>query len=72
MNFEFHNPTLLIFGAGALSKLGAEVSKPGKKALIVTGGGSVKRSGAFDRAATGLENAGVSVVECAGVEPNPL
>lgn len=71
MNFEFHNPTHLIFGAGAFSKLGDEVSKHGKKALIVTGGGSVKRSGVFDRAVASLKDAGVSVVECSGVEPNP-
>ena len=71
MNFEFHNPTHLIFGAGTLSKLGEEVSKHGKKALIVTGGGSVKRSGVFDRAVTSLKDAGVAVAECSDVEPNP-
>lgn len=71
MNFEFHNPTRLIFSAGALSQLGAVVSNYGKKALIVTGGGSVKRSGIFDRAVTSLTEAGVAYVECDGVEPNP-
>ena len=71
MNFEFHNPTHLVFGAGALSRLGEVVSKHGKKTLIVTGGGRVKRSGVFDRAVASLEDAGVSVAECSGVEPNP-
>jgi alcohol dehydrogenase YqhD (iron-dependent ADH family) len=71
MNFEFHNPTHLIFGAGTLSQLGEVVSKHGKKALIVTGGGSVKRSGVFDRVVASLKDAGVSVTECSGVEPNP-
>jgi alcohol dehydrogenase len=71
MNFEFHNPTHLIFGAGTLSKLGEEVSKHGKKALLVTGGGSVKRSDVFDRAMASLKDAGVSVAECTGIEPNP-
>ena len=71
MNFEFHNPTHLVFGAGALSRLGEVVSKHGKKALIVTGGGSVKRSGVFDRAVASLRDANVSVAECSGVEPNP-
>jgi len=71
MNFEFYNPTRLIFGAGTLSQLGEVVSKHGKNALIVTGGGSVKRSGVFDRAVASLKDAGVSVVECSGVEPNP-
>lgn len=71
MNFEFLNPTHLIFGAGALSQLGEVVSKYGKKALIVTGGGSVKRNGTLDRAVASLKNANVSVAECSGVEPNP-
>ena len=71
MNFEFHNPTHLVFGAGALSRLGEVVSKHGKKALIVTGGGSVKRNGTFDRAVASLKDAKVSMAECSGVEPNP-
>ena len=71
MKFEFHNPTHLIFGAGTLSQLGEVVSKHGKKALIVTGGGSVKRSGIFDKAVSSLNAAGVAYAECDGVEPNP-
>jgi alcohol dehydrogenase YqhD (iron-dependent ADH family) len=71
MNFEFYNPTRLIFGAGVISQLGEVAGKYGKKTLIVTGGGSVKRSGVFDRAVASLKGAGVSVVECSGVEPNP-
>ncbi|OIQ10358.1 iron-containing alcohol dehydrogenase [Neomoorella thermoacetica] len=71
MNFEFHNPTKLIFGAGSLAQLGKAVRPYGKKALLVIGGGSVKKSGAFDRAVSSLKAAGVSVVEFSGVEPNP-
>lgn len=71
MKFEFQNPTRLVFGAGSLAQLGKEVSAHGKRALIVTGGGSVKRNGAFDRAVASLAEAGVSYVECSGVEPNP-
>jgi alcohol dehydrogenase YqhD (iron-dependent ADH family) len=61
MNFEFHNPTRLVFGAGVLARLGEVVSAHGRRALLVTGGGSVKRSGIFDRAVASLEAAGVSV-----------
>jgi len=71
MNFEFHNPTRLVFGAGTLSRLGEIVSQYGKKALIVTGGGSVKKSGVFDKATASLKEAGVGFAECSGVEPNP-
>jgi alcohol dehydrogenase YqhD (iron-dependent ADH family) len=71
MNFEFYNPTKLIFGAGKLSQLGQVAGQYGKKALIVTGGGSVKRNGIFDRAAGSLTEAGIAFAECSGVEPNP-
>jgi alcohol dehydrogenase len=71
MNFEFHNPTHLIFGAGKLAQLGEVASRHGKKALLVTGGGSIKRSGTFDRAVASLKAAGLAVTECSGIEPNP-
>jgi alcohol dehydrogenase len=71
MKFEFHNPTHLIFGAGELSRLGEIAGQYGKKALVVTGGGSIKKSGVFDRVVASLKDAGVSVAECTGIEPNP-
>ncbi len=71
MNFEFHNPTRLVFAPGSLSRLGELARQHGKRALLVTGGGSVKRSGSFDRAVKSLGEAGLAVFECAGVEPNP-
>lgn len=71
MNFESYNPTRLIFGAGVLDRLGEVTKTYGKKALIVTGGGSVKRSGTFDRAAASLKAAGIAWAECSGVDPNP-
>ncbi len=71
MNFEFQNPTHLIFGTGSITKLGEATKRYGKKALIVTGGGSVKRNGAFDKAIASLKTAGIQYVECTGIEPNP-
>jgi len=71
MQFTFHNPTKIIFGAGNLSRLGEVAGEYGKKALIVTGGGSVRRSGAFDRAVESLKSAGIAWAECPGIEPNP-
>lgn len=58
MNFEFQNPTRLIFGAGSLIRLGEVVKEKGKRALLETGGGSAKRNGTFDRAVASLEQAG--------------
>ncbi len=71
MNFEFYNPTRLVFGAGYLNRLGEVVKENGSRALLVTGGGSVKRNGTFQRAVDSLEQAGVAVFECSGIEPNP-
>lgn len=71
MKFEFQNPTKIIFGAGEIARLGEVARSFGNRALIVTGGGSVKRSGTFDRAVASLKDANVSVAECSGVEPNP-
>ena len=71
MKFTYQNPTQLIFGAGTISQIGETVSAHGKKALLVTGGGSVKRNGTFERVVSSLNAAGVSVVECTGIEPNP-
>ena len=38
--------------------------------MIVTVGGSVKRSGVFDKAVSCLKDSGVAYAECSGVEPN--
>ncbi len=71
MQFDFQNPTRLIFGAGSIHKLGQVARTYGHKALLVTGGGSVRRSGAYDRATASLAKAGVEFAECSGIEPNP-
>lgn len=71
MKFDYHNPTKLIFGAGSLARLGEVAKAYGTRALLVTGGGSVKRNGTYDRAAASLAAAGVSAVDCSGIEPNP-
>ncbi len=71
MKFEFYNPTRLIFGAGSLTQLGKAARPYGKKALLVTGRGSVKKTGAVDKAMSILEEVGISVVGFPGVEPNP-
>jgi alcohol dehydrogenase len=71
MKFEFQNPTHLVFGAGTLAHLGEAVRAYGKHALLVTGGGSVKRNGTFDRAISSLKAYGITFAECPGIEPNP-
>ncbi len=69
-NFAFSLPTKVYFGKGQIDHL-TELADYGKKALLVYGGGSIKRNGIFDRAVELLTGAGVEVVELGGVEPNP-
>ncbi|GBF11924.1 iron-containing alcohol dehydrogenase [Tepidibacillus sp. HK-1] len=70
-NFTFLNPTKLLFGEGQVANVDREAAVFGKKVLIVTGGGSVKRSGLFDQVMDHLKSEGLAVYELAGVEPNP-
>lgn len=69
--FVFHNPTKLIFGKNQLQALKDEVPRYGKRVLFVYGGGSIKRSGLYDRVLANLQEIGAEVTELAGVEPNP-
>lgn len=69
--FEFYNPTKLIFGQGTLEALKIEVPKFGKNVLLMYGGGSIKRSGLYDKVIAQLNAIGAVVTELAGVEPNP-
>ena len=49
MNFNYYLPVNIIFGCGKAAESG-EIAKPyGKKALIVTGRSSAKKSGLYDK-----------------------
>jgi len=70
-NFEFKNPTKIIFGKGSESKVGAEAAQHGKKILLHYGSGSIKASGLYDRVCASLKAAGLEWVDLGGVKPNP-
>ena len=72
MNFDFNNPTHILFGSGKLNELGNQ-PMPGKKALLLMSGGkSAQVSGAYDRTAEQLRKAGVEIAEFAKVMENPV
>lgn len=72
MNFDFNNPTRILFGSGKLNVFGSQ-PMPGKKALLLMSGGkSAKVSGAYDRMLEQLHKAGVEVAEFAKVMENPV
>ncbi len=59
----------LMFGEGSLAHL---KSLQGKRAFIVTGGSSMKKSGVLQKAADYLNEAGIESSVFEGVEPDPL
>jgi NADP-dependent alcohol dehydrogenase len=67
-NFEFYNPTRVVFGKGTLPKLDKLVPADAN-VLITYGRGSAKKSGLIDRVKTILGNR--KVHEFGGIEPNP-
>lgn len=70
-DFRFYNPVRIHFGKDALEHLPDELASVGKKILLVYGGGSIKRSGLYDRVTATLKAAGKEVLELSGVMPNP-
>ncbi|MEZ3421169.1 MAG: alcohol dehydrogenase, partial [Eubacterium sp.] len=61
MNFNFNNPTNLIFGAGTIYELGKQ-KMPGKKALLLMSKGkSARICGAYDIVISQLAQAGAEV-----------
>lgn len=65
---RFTLPRDLYFGKGAIENLR---NFKGKKAMIVVGGGSMKRFGFLDKAQNCLKEAGMEVALYEGVEPDP-
>ena len=71
-NFTFYNPVKIIFGKGSIPKLGGEAARAGRKALLIYGGGSIKNNGVHEAVTDSLVKNGITVVEHAGVKPNPV
>lgn len=70
-NFYFHLPTEVYFGKGQIKKLPEILSGFGKKALLVYGGGSIKRSGLYDEVLSLCKQSGTEIFELSGIDPNP-
>lgn len=70
-NFIYNIPVKVYFGENQLGNLGAELSKYGKKVLLVYGGGSIKKIGLYDQIVTEIKNAGLELFELSGIAPNP-
>ena len=68
-NYAYHVPTDIRFGKDQILCLAEEIGKYGKKVLLVYGGGSIKKSGLYDKVYEVLK--GFEIFELPGIEPNP-
>ncbi|MBF0192906.1 MAG: iron-containing alcohol dehydrogenase [Magnetococcales bacterium] len=68
LNFDFYNPTNIIFGKGQVAQLSNLVPK-GARILITYGGNSAKSSGTLKEVQDALKD--YEVMLFGGIEPNP-
>ncbi|MCK0156760.1 iron-containing alcohol dehydrogenase [Cellulophaga sp. F20128] len=67
-NFEYKNPTKIIFGKNTIEKLTTEIPADAK-VLMLYGGGSIKKNGIYDQVKKAL--ATVDFKEFGGIPANP-
>ncbi len=67
-NFEFKNPTKIIFGKNTIEKLESEIPKDAK-VLLLYGGGSIKKNGIYEQVQSALANR--EFMEFGGIPANP-
>lgn len=66
--FEFYNPTHVVFGSGSIDRLRKLMPTEGR-VLLTYGGGSIKRNDTYAQVLRALD--GRKIVEFGGIEPNP-
>lgn len=72
INFNFFNPTRIVFGSGKLQTL-AEQTLPGKKAmLLISCGKSTKVNGSLDTVKAQLDKAGIAYAVFDKIMENPV
>lgn len=72
INFEFSNPTKVIFGKGTEMEAGKEIKAlGGHRVLVHYSGTFLQENGTLDRIHQGLRDAGLEYVDLGGVVPNP-
>lgn len=68
-NFTYNTPTKLYFGKDCIKDLPAELGKYGKNVLLTYGGGSIKRTGLYEKVKALLKD--FCLFELSSIEPNP-
>ncbi|HSJ68211.1 MAG TPA: iron-containing alcohol dehydrogenase [Anditalea sp.] len=67
-NFQFKNPTKILFGKGQIANISKELHM-NQKILMLYGGGSIKKNGVYDQVMSALK--GYNITEFSGIEANP-
>jgi NADP-dependent alcohol dehydrogenase len=67
-NFQYKNPTKILFGKGQIACMAREVPG-GAKIMLTFGGGSIRRNGVYQQVRAALGNR--AVIDFGGIEPNP-
>jgi len=71
MTFEFYTTSRIIFGTGTLEKIAEIAPDMGTKALIVLGGGSLRKSGIVDKLTAMLDSVNVEYFFYEGIAGEP-
>lgn len=72
-DFQFWNPTRIVFGKNVLHQVGTEIKYYDvKKILLLYGQGSVKKNNVYDLATRSLMQQKIDYIEFPGVKSNPL
>lgn len=71
LNFDFYSPARILFGKDTENQIGALLKPHAGRILLHYGGGSIKKSGLYDRVVASLKESGLYFVELGGVVPNP-
>jgi len=67
-DFEYYNPVRVVFGKNSIAQLDRLID-PGKRIMLLYGGGSIKQNGVYEQVMQTLN--GREVHEFGGIEPNP-
>ena len=67
-NFEFNNPTKIVFGKNQIKKLTTEIPE-NAKVLLLYGGGSIKKNGIYEQVTEALSK--FEFIEFGGIPANP-
>ena len=67
-NFQYRNPTKILFGKGQIENLATEIPS-NAKILMLYGGGSIKKNGIYEQVKNALSD--FEVLEFGGIPANP-